>query len=513
MSLPYVKKDEKGIYTLYVNDKPFFCKAGEIHNSSASDLEFMKENVWPNLRGLHMNSVIVPVYWEVIEETEGVYDFSSVDGLILQAREEEMKLIFLWFGLWKNAESMYVPAWMKQEPEKYFRAEKVNGDRMTTISPLCDAAVEKDALAFTALMRHIREFDEEQQTVIVIQVENEIGLLGTDRDYSAAAKAAFAANIPEAVSALTGKTGTWEEVYGEDAGERFMAWYFANAVEKIASAGKKEYDLPCYANAWLRQYPWYPGSYPMGGPVETVQDIWRCAAPSLFTFGPDIYVPYCADVMDVYATEENALFIPEIRKDAVTASYALYAFGGKNAICYSPFGIEELALDPDLVDRPPMEVMIALNIDPSAFDITDSKDFLATVYRMMDEIQPLYLEYRGTDHLKAFIRHGSLDNGAYLRFGKYDLTAAYAPMQTAKPLGSGLVMELDEDTFLIIGMSCSMEFRVKPGCDKKMNILRLEEGGFVDGQWKRNRILNGDEKMSLSFGPMPKMLMVKVYQF
>ena len=181
MSVPYVKKDEKGINTLYVNDKPFFCKAGEIHNSSASDLDFMKENVWPNLRGLHMNSVIVPVYWEVIEETEGVYDFSSVDGLILQAREEEMKLIFLWFGLWKNAESMYVPAWMKQEPEKNFRAEKVNGDRMTTISPLCDAAVEKDALAFTALMRHIREFDEEQQTVIVIQVENEIGLLGTDR--------------------------------------------------------------------------------------------------------------------------------------------------------------------------------------------------------------------------------------------------------------------------------------------------------------------------------------------
>lgn len=513
MHIPYVKKDEKGIYTLYVNDRPFFCRAGEIHNSSASDLEYMKQNVWPNLRGLHMNSVIVPVYWEMIEEQEGVYDFSSVDGIILQAREEGMKLIFLWFGLWKNAESMYVPGWMKQDTQTYFRARKVNGELMTTISPLCAAAVEKDKLCFTALMRHIREFDQEQQTVLVIQVENEIGLLGTDRDYSEEAKKAFAGPVPEALSALTGKKGTWEEVYRENAGEAFMAWYFACAVEKIAAAGKQEYDLPCYANAWLRQYPWYPGSYPMGGPVETVHDIWKCAAPSLFTLGPDIYVPYCADVMDTYASDDNPLFIPEIRKDAVTASYALYAFGAKNAICYSPFGIEEISLDPALVDRPPMEVMIALNIDPSAFDITNSKDYFSTTFRMLEELEPLYLEKRGTDHLKAFVRHGEVDYGTFQSFEKYDLAVAYSPRQTANPLGSGLVFELDEDTFLIVGMSCRMEFRVKPGVDKKVDILRLEEGSYKDGQWKRDRILNGDEKMSLSFGPMPKMLLIKLYQF
>ena len=513
MGTPYVKKDEKGIATLYVDDKPFFCRAGEIHNSSASDLRFMKENVWPNLRSLHMNSVIVPVYWEMIEETEGIYDFSSVDGLILQAREEGMKLILLWFGLWKNAESMYVPSWVKQDAEKYFRAEKVNGDRMTTISPLCGAAVEKDMLAFTELMRHIRTFDGEEQTVIIIQVENEIGLLGTDRDYSVTARTAFAGQIPEKLAALTGKNGTWADVYGEDAGEAFMAWNFACAVEKIASAGRKEYPLPCYANAWLRQYPWNPGSYPSGGPVETVQAIWKCAAPSLFTCGPDIYVPYCADVMDSFAAEDNPLFIPEIRKDAVTASYALYAFGAKNALCYSPFGVEELALDPSAVDGPPMEVMIALNIDPSAFDITDSKDYLAAVYRTMDELQPLYLQYRGTDHLKAFVRHGDLDYGTFIRFQNYDLKVAYAPKQTAKPLGSGLVIELDSDTFLVAGMSCSMEFIQKPGNPAKVDILRLEEGSLNNGNWERGRILNGDEKTSLSFGPMIKTVLVKLYQY
>ena len=63
MSIPYVKKDEHGITTLYVDDRPFFCRSGEIHNSSASDPQYMVENVWPNLRELNMNSVIVPVYW------------------------------------------------------------------------------------------------------------------------------------------------------------------------------------------------------------------------------------------------------------------------------------------------------------------------------------------------------------------------------------------------------------------------------------------------------------------
>ena len=513
MSTICVKNDENGIRTLYAGDKPFFCRAGEIHNSSASDPEYMKKHVWPNLRGLHMNSVIAPVYFEMIEETEGSYDFTSVDELILGARGEGLKLIILWFGLWKNAESMYVPGWMKKDPETYFRAEKAGGVRMTTVSPLCDAAVEKDALAFSSLLRHIREFDEEEQTVIMIQVENEIGLLGTDRDYSPAAEKAFSEAVPQKVAEIAGKTGTWSEVFGEDAGENFMAFYFALAVERIASCGKKEYDLPCYANAWLRQYPWFPGSYPSGGPVETTQAIWRSTAPSLFAFAPDIYVPYCADVMDTYASKENPLFIPEIRKDAVTASYALYAFCEKNAIGYSPFGIEELALDPSEVDKPPMEVMIALNIDPSAFDISDSKDYLAAVYQLMEEMEPLYLKLRGTDHLKAFVRHGENDNGTYLRFTDYDLTVSYAPRQTAKPLGSGVVIELAPDTFLIAGMSCSMEFRVKPGCTAQADILRLEEGSLKGGEWKPGRILNGDEKMSLSFGPMVKMLRIKLYQF
>ena len=513
MPLPVVKRDEKGILTLYVNDRPFFCRSGEIHNSSSSSLRFMEEQVWPALRELNMNSLIVPVYWELIEETEGKYDFSLVDGLIRQAGEEKMKLIFLWFGLWKNAESMYVPGWMKRDTETYFRVRKVNNEPIPTISPLCGAAVEKDRLAFTALMKHIKEADEKDHTVITIQVENEIGLLGTDRDYGEEAEKAFATQIPEVLAKATHKEGTWEEAFGEDAAESFMAWYFASAVETIASSGKAEYDLPCYANAWLKQYPWYPGSYPSGGPVCGVHAVWKAAAPSLFTLGPDIYVPDCARVMDEYQSDDNPLFIPEIRKDAVAASYALYAFGEKNAICFSPFGIEELALDPALVDKPPMEVMIALNIDPSAFDTSHSKEYLSKAYGILESLEPLYLANRGTDHLKAFVRHHDLDYGTFLRFSKYDITVAYDPKASGKTLGSGIIIELDENRFLLVGASCAMTFRAKPDVNKKVDIVRYEEGEFKNGEWVPGRVLNGDEKMSVRFSPMPEVRMIELYTY
>lgn len=175
--IPEIKMG-RGIPTLYVNGKPFLALGGEVHNSSAESLDYMEKEVWPNLIDLHMNTLLVPLYWNRIEPEEGVFDFTLLDGLIRQAEEHAVHLIFLWFGLWKNAESMYVPSWMKRDTMTYFRAEKVNGERLNTISPICEKAVEKDAYAFSQVMAHIRQIDEEQSVVIMMQVENEIGLLG-----------------------------------------------------------------------------------------------------------------------------------------------------------------------------------------------------------------------------------------------------------------------------------------------------------------------------------------------
>lgn len=513
MNIPQVRKDEKGIATLYVNDRPFFCRAGEVHNSSASDPDFMKTDVFPKLRGLHMNSVIVPVYWELIEKKEGVFDFETVDSLISQAREENLKLILLWFGLWKNSESMYVPAWMKKDSKTYWLARKAGGETINTISPLCQAAVNKDRDAFCALLSHLKSIDREQNTVITIQVENEIGVMGTERDYSEEAQKAFKTDIPEEIANLFHTEGSWKEAFTDRAEEYFMAYHYAKAVETISSSGKAEYDLPCYANVWLKQYPWYDGSYPTGGPVSDVHKIWKAIAPSLFTYGPDIYVSYCADVMDEYGADNNPLFIPEIRKDAVAASYCLYAFLAKNALCFSPFGIEDLALDPSSIEKPPKDVMIALNIDPSALDTTGSREKLAAAYDLIDNLEPLYLQYRGTKHLKAVIRHGENDFGAFLRFKDYDIAAAYSPRMAAHPLGSLAAFELASDKFLLIGTECTVKFRVKPGESSHVDFLRMEEGTLEHGIWKPGRVLNGDEKMTVRFGSTPKVYLLELYKY
>lgn len=510
--IPEIRVD-KGIPTLYVKGEPFFALSGEIHNSSASNLEYMEEHVWKQIEGMHLNSLIVPLYWETIEPEEGVFDFTLADGLIAQAREREMHLIFLWFGLWKNAESFYVPGWMKKDSQTYWRVENEMGEKINTISPFCEKAVEKDAHAFSTLMEHIREIDEDESTVIVMQVENEIGLLNTARDYSNMANEKFAEEVPEEIAALYNVRGDWKTAFAENAEEYFMAYYFAKAVEKITSAGREKYPLPCYANAWLRQYPWYAGSYPSGGPVREVHKIWKQMAPSLFTLAPDIYVPYVANVLDEYGYEGNPLFVPEIRKDAVTASYALYAFGKQNAICYAPFGIEELSLSPEEVDRPPMEVMIALNIDPSAFEIQGSKEYLSRTYELIQEMKPLYLKYRGTEHLNAYVRKSDTDFGTYFWFKEYDIAVAYAPKMSAKPLAAGMIYELSENKFLIVGMNSSFTFRAKEGEGKKVNYIRAEEGKICNGEWIPGRILNGDEQMSVRCGDMIECLCVELYKY
>lgn len=510
--IPHIQMDNR-IPTLYVKDAPFFAYAGELHNSSSSNLAYMQEQVWPNLKELNLNTVIAALAWETIEPVEGIYQFGLLDGLIEQARSQDMHLVLLWFGLWKNAESMYIPEWMKQDSGTYFRAEKVNGEKIDTVSPLCEAAVEKDANAFAAVMAHIREVDEEESTVIFMQVENEIGLLGTPRDYSAAADRAFSGQIPDAVADEYGAAGSWKEAFGENAEEYFMAFHFAKAVEKITQAGQKEYPLPCYANAWLRQYPWYPGSYPSGGPVTGVHRIWKRAAPSLFTFAPDIYVPYAAQTIDAYSYEGNPLVIPEIRKDSVTASYCLYAFGKHNAICYSPFGIEDLALDPDTIEKPPMDVMLALNIDPAAMDTTGSKAYLSSVYGLLAQVEPLLLRYRGTPHMQSYVRTADTDFGELFSFGSYNLQIAYAPKAPAKPLAAGIVFELSDNEFLLLGMMSTFTFLPKPGENVKAEILRMEEGTLLQGEWQPGRILNGDEKMSIHLGDMVQCLKVKLFKY
>ena len=484
--LPYLSGVGKNT-VLYVDDRPFFLRSGEVHNSSASDLSYMEDKVWPVLRGRHMNSLIVPVYWECMEPEEGVFDDALVDGLLQQARQAGLRLVLVWFGLWKNSSSTYVPTWVKKDRKRfwYVRDEKGEiptyfGDPNFIISPFCQEAVEADRRAFAHLMRHLRAVDE-QRTVILIQVENEVGVLGARRDFSPLARKKFLEDVPQTL----GGTGTWQKVFGEDADEAFMAWHYARAVERIASAGKEVYPLPMCVNAWLEQEPWIPGTYPSGGPQFKNHSIWQKAAPSIDLYAPDIYVPYYKAVCREYAGEGNPLFIPETRGEA---AFYLYAVGEHNAICFSPFGIEDVLGGDSEADA---MTLALLRIDPDVLATMRRNGMqLFQAYALVERMEGQILNAHRQGKIAGFLYGGEPEETVFL--SQVALDVHYEHTEPGNPAGGGLVLELEPNEFLVLAINCTLRFRRRDG--GLLDTLEKEEGRFVDGGWVRGRILNGDER-------------------
>lgn len=501
-----------GIKTLIVNGKPFIMTAGEVHNSSSASLSYMEERVWPYVKNLNLNTLFVPVMWEQMEPKQGCYDFSLVQGLVEQARVQKMHLVILWFGLWKNGESDYVPAWVKRDTKTYFRARDKFGQSLNHVSPFCAQAVEADAGAFTALMGFLRDFDGEYGTVLMVQVENEVGLLGASRDFCEKSESYFTSNTPQEIGEEFGE-GTWQQVFGEEAGEQMMAWAYASAVEKIAKCGQEVYPLPLYTNVWLEQYPWRPGTYPSGGPTRRNFRMWKYMAPALFGLEPDIYLPNMVSVMEDYNQPGNPLLIPEARRDVSTVSYGFYAIFHYHSLGYAPFGIEDIGREADPDDNLTKEVLDDLQISSSAYDPKGTAPYLAWCYSLVEEIKELYYRFRGTGRLQCFINNQGNETGTYLKFSQYDILISYEKNERGQPYSCGAVIELDSGEFLMVG--CRYQFKILPkvGECQKVGSLRLEKGIHVNGKWIAKRKLNGDEVGIRRLGDKMEEFKIQVYKY
>ncbi|RME56251.1 MAG: glycoside hydrolase family 42, partial [Caldilineae bacterium] len=363
---------------MIVDGEPFLVLGGELHNSSASSLAYMQP-IWDRLTALHINTVLAVVAWEQLEPEEGRFDFSLVDGLINEARRHGLRLILLWFGTWKNGMSSYAPGWVKRDGKRFPKVVVQGGEPVEILSTFGSETLAADARAFGRLMAHLRQVDGEQHTVLMVQVQNEVGVLGDSRDRSPAAEAAFIAPVPpelveqltlhkdELGSGLRGlweaqgfpTGGSWEEMFGSgvETDELFMAWHYARYLDQVAAAGKAEYPLPLFANAWLSSLGdepggWAsggqkPGEWPSGGPLPQTLDIWMAAAPHLDFFAPDIYQPQFAEWCQQYTRRGNPLFIPEMRRNEDGARQLFYALGEHDAMCVSPFGIDSVEPAPD----------------------------------------------------------------------------------------------------------------------------------------------------------------------
>jgi len=464
--------------------------------------------VWKKMARKNLNSVIATVSWELVEPEEGKYDFRLVDSIIAGAGKEDLKLVLIWFGSWKNAGSVYVPSWVKKNYEKYPRAKDESGKPLEILSAFGEASCEADANAFAALMRHIRKVDSKKHTIVMMQVENEMGILDNQvnspgnvrRDFSPPANAAFNGPVPAQlmkylvdhkaslypglyrVWELNGfkTTGSWEEVFGKSefksdpkewqflsfyTEELFSAWNYGLYVEKVASAGKKEYPLPMYVNAWLKQPSTYwPGIYPSGGPLPQVLDIWRAAAPSIDFLAPDIYVDDFTTVCRDFTRSKNPLFIPETRGGDIAAARVFYALGEYSAGCFAPFGIDDAALG--------------------------KNDPLEECYAVLKTMSPLILKNQGIGTMRGILLD-STNPEQQFELGGYKIKADISWSTDRKTAGA-LIIRTGPDEFIAAGKGLDIFFYPEDP-SVRIGVDAVDDGTFKNGDWIPLRRLNGDE--------------------
>jgi beta-galactosidase GanA len=504
-SAPYLRRQGSATQ-LIVDGKPFLMLAGELGNSTGEP-EFLRQ-YWPRLSALHLNTLLVPIYWDIIEPEEAKFDFATVDALLADARQHDMRLVLLWLGSWKNSMSCYVPAWVKRDPTRFPRSHDASGRALEMLSPFHAANLDADTKAFTALMRHLRETDGNQHTVLMVQVENEIGMIPDARDHGPEAESAFAAPVPadlldylvKNVETLTpelralwsqagGKrAGTWSEVFGTGAisEEVFTAWHYARYAQRVAARGKAEYSLPMFVNAALIRPGHQPGQYPSGGPLPHLLDVWRAGAPAIDLLAPDIYFQNFTEWARRYARGGNALLIPEALPTPEAAVNGIYAFASLNAVGFSPFGIETLS-------------------EPTSRAIAGSFDMLA-------QLAPLITTHQGSGEMAGLLSEGAEQRqpqrvvlGDYVILVSFErpvppavaegLAApgdARAAATPAQPSG-GLVIQVGPDEFIFGGTGLTATFQARAGGPLQAGLLSVEEGRFASGKWMHLRWLNGDQ--------------------
>jgi beta-galactosidase GanA len=484
---------------LLVHDRPFLILAGELGNSSASSAEYMKPH-WPRLKAMNLNTVLAPVYWELIEPAENGFDWASVESLLRDARAHDMKLVILWFGAWKNSMSTYVPSWVKRDQKRFPRVAVGDGSSVEILSAFSTATRDADARAFAALMEHLRRIDSTDNTVIMVQVENEIGMLPVARERGGAADKLFSAPVPpELMPALDSRrervepellqrwtangrkmSGTWAQVFGGDewGQEVFTAWHYARFTETLVRAGKAKYDLPMFVNAALNRTGRKPGEYPSGGPLPHLLDVWKAGAPSLDFLAPDIYFPNFTQLAARFRRADNVLFIPEANNATHPQgpANAFHAFGELETLGFSPFSIESLG---------------------------DAPNALSRSYDVFEQLTPLILASRGKARMagfRALIQEdgGVIDTPVTRKLGGIEFTVTFVDPWTPRDKQSigdhgGMLIHAGGEDYWFAGQGITVTFK---GADNGLPLVGIdvaEEGVFEGGKWKAGRRLNGDQ--------------------
>jgi hypothetical protein len=510
---------------LIVDGRPALLLGGQLHNSSPSNPGYL-EPIWDRLSAMGIRTVIGAASWAQVEPVEGEFDFSTVDAQIEAARARGLRLVLIWFGAFKNAGSTYAPGWVRRDVERFPRAVVSGSDTglftypgampKPVLSVFSADLLDADRRAFVRFMAHLAEVDRDH-TVVMVQVENEVGLLRDSRDRSPAAEAAWRSAVPEPLldhlaahgtelrpelSALWARqgnrtSGTWAEVFGDDwqAAEVFMAWGFASYCGALAAAGKAAKALPMYANAWLGPQPGQPeaGDYPSGGPVGRVIDVWKAAAPSLDLVAPDIYVDDAKPVLRDYDRPDNPVLVPESR---FAVGRIFWALGHHRALGFSVFGVDHARPDGQL---------------GRACTLLGELEDVVTAAQAEGRIEGVLLDGGETEFAFPLGGYDVVARNARALLGRMLLDAGVGEPPPAPPAPSetdgsphgpspadqrpfGIVIAEGEDQFLLVGQGVGLDFSRNGAL---IEIDSVEEGRFEGGRWVPGRALNGDERLFL----------------
>ena len=528
MGQPRLELRSNSTARIVANGKPMLMIGGELGNSSASTPEDVKRT-FAHLSKIGLNTVLAPVSWELIEPQEGTFDMSSLDVILTEARRNGLRVVLLWFGAWKNSMSCYAPEWFKRDVKRFPRAHTQDGKPVEEASSLNKNVLEADKRAFCRIMEHLRDHDAQEQTVIMVQVENEIGMIEVPRDYSDDATHMYRTAVPQQLTAYLAKHqkslhpylkeklqpqakagANWAQLFGDDiyTEEIFQTWTYATYVEQIAKAGREVYNLPMYVNVALDSRGRKPGQYPSGGPLAHLIDLWHCGAPSIDVLGVDIYDKGIKSWLEKYHLPNNPLFVPEIRLEDKDAMYALYAFGHHGAMGFCPFSIEDYPLTKSNKSNDWKQMDLSQDDQLNAFSSAGtSLSPLVASYKLLRQAEPLILERQGTKDMDAVL----LDNGQReaeiitpdgIRLTiKHSYTLGWEPgaKDAEWPEAACIILRLGKEDYLVIGSGVVVTYSPAESSstwqkgDKRIGLAKCEEVEIVDGKQRIVRHLNGDQ--------------------
>lgn len=488
------RRFQQGRFMLY--GRPFLIVGGELHNSGSSTPSAIQRSLDAAVE-VGVNTVLAPVAWELIEPEEGRFDFAIVDALTSAARDRGLHVIPLWFGTWKNGMSTYTPQWVKQDPRRFPRIQTAGGVAIEAISPFSQSAREADARAFAALMRHFSEHDD-GETVLMVQVENEVGVLGQARDHSPLATERWGDPVPiEVLDAVrhsgagrlwdaaqrSGDVGQqdWQTVFGEEADEAFMATAYASYLNEVAREGRAAFEVPLYANAWVDANTendggetsfalgggTQPGVYPSGGPLRHTASIWRALAPALDFLAPDLYFGTFDAIAHEYASIDGILFIPEMQCNRVGVEQMFRAVGELKAAGVAPFAFDLMGKE-----------------DPHFADVKDA-------YRLLTAVGRVIAEYPGAE-MHGFTLTETDPTRRLFIDGSLEVTRNHLAEIFPTPRnGVGCIARVAEDEYFVIGRGFAI--RALNPAGRRAGWLSVEEVECGTDAWEVRRRLNGDE--------------------